>query len=342
MSVTVSFSVPQDCNDYCAVRLYESDEELGTYLFVHEETISEGQTGFVYDDGDPSKWYRLSFVACGTDGQETGVSTPFQGSAIPVGPYDNRIAGRPCHVIKLDTYFYHNGRLTDPYAIRSIKIYKRSVSEENLKLEIPVPAPDATDYPFPIVKDDVNPGTYYLYLEIPEDFDAPDIYFDVWCFIPGSECLDVTGLDFDDESNWECQCNKFWVYPDGWFVTDKLITPRLAFEPLDVKFRAGESRYLEVGLTPLPLYDYDYNLITPMIPYLRPTITVQTRNKEVIIDGEEMEMGLRQGAYRTNPFVAKWMVDTSRFIRGTYDYRITITLPDGQTMVSPDFTITIS
>lgn len=341
MSITIPFSVPQDCNEYCSIKLYESTEEFGTYLFVHEESISAGQTGIVFD-GNPSSWYRISFVTCGTDGQETGMSTPIQGSSVPVGPYDNRLAGRPCHVIELDTLFYHNGRLTDPEAIRSIKIYRRSVSEENLQLEIPVPTPDSTDYPFPVIKDEAKPGTYYLYLEIPQDFDAPDIYFDVWCFVPGSECPEPTGFDYDDESYWQCQCNKFWIYPDGWFISDKLLTPRLAFEPLDVKFRSGEQRYLEVGLTPLPLYDYDYNHITPMIPYLHPTITVQTRNKEIIIDEESMDMGLRQGAYRTNPFVAKWLVDTSRFIKGTYDYRVTITLPDGQTLVSPDFTITIS
>jgi hypothetical protein len=261
----------------------------------------------------------------------------------------NRMSGRVGNTIRLNATFYKNGVPTDPYAIRSVKIYKRSVEDANLVAEIPFPSPDSTEYPAPASENNNGPctgsgGSYELLFDIPCDFPAPDLYFDVWCFIPDLNCLETTAPDLDDESLWQCACNKFWVYPDGWYVDDHLMVPRLGFEPLDVQFRAGEKRFLEVGIMPLPLYDYDYNMIMPLIPYLQAKITIGTGKgcDEIIVNGEDMEMGLRQGSFRTNPFVAKYFLDTSNFFRGTYEYRVTIEMPDCSTFVSPTYTFTVS
>lgn len=330
-----------NCNEYCYVNIYESDSEFGTYLFVAKIEIQTGDTSVTYQDGDSEKWYRIGFVECGTNGSETGISTPIQGTSGSGcnGQYDKRISSRICGTTRLDVNFLRNGKLTDPYAIRSIKIYKKSVEDANLVMEIPLPLPDSSEYPSPLVKDSV--GAYSLYLDIPKTFEAPNIYFDVWCFVPDQNCAD-TDFDINSEEYWQCKCNKFWVYPDGWYVDDKLMVPRLGFEPLDVQFRAGETRWLEVGVMPLPLYDYNYNQIMPMIPYLCPTITIKTSRNEVMVLDAPMEIGLRQGAYRTNPFVFKYLLETSNFIINTYDYQITVTTPDGQTMVSPKYTFTIA
>lgn len=263
-------------------------------------------------------------------------------------PIYNRISGRVGNKMILDTSFFRNGVPTDPYAIRAVRIYKRAVEDANLVAEIPFPLPSESDYPYPAVPVEStecpNGGSYELTFHVPCDFPAPDVFFDVWHFIPDLDCLEsiTSDPDLDNESLWISKCNKFWVYPDGWYVDDHLMVPRLGFEPLDVKFRSGETRYLEVGMMPLPLYDFNYNQIMPMIPFLEPSITITTRNCEVIVDGEAMDIGLRQGSYRTNPFVAKYLLDTSRFFKGTYEYQITLKLPDCQTIVSPKFTLTIS
>jgi len=253
----------------------------------------------------------------------------------------NRISGRVGNVVNLNVQFYRHGVPTDPWAIRMVRIYRRSVEEANLVAEIPFPYPDTSEYPAPSLYDPAKPGYYVLPFQIPDDFTAPDIYYDVWHFIC-DEFAD-TDFDLDDESYWQAQCNKFWVYPDGCCYTDDgLMVPRLGFEPLDVQFRAGETRYLEVGLMPIPLYDYDYNLITPMLPCIDATITISTGHCETIVDEEPMEIGLRQGSYRTNPFVVKYLVDTSKFLIGTYEYQVKLNMPNGQTIVSPKYTFTIS
>lgn len=249
----------------------------------------------------------------------------------------NRISGRIGQEINLDVSFYRNGILTDPYAIKSVEIYKGSTEEANKVMTVVLPDIGSSEYPYPVVRTGV--GKYNLYFDVPTDFTVPDIYFDVWTFVadgPGTGGTEPE--DLEQSSN----CNKFWLYPDGWFVSDNLMVPKLGFEPMNVRFRSGEKKYLEVGMMPLPLYDYDYNLIMPLIPYLNATISMVTRNCEVVIDGEPMTIGIRQGAYRSNPFVLKYLVDTSRFLIGTYDYYITVIMPDGQTLVSPKFTITIS
>lgn len=265
------------------------------------------------------------------------------------GPIYNRMSGRAGNKINLNMTFYKNGVPTDPYAIRLVKIYRSSVEDANLVIEIPFPDPDSTEYPFPAIKNEegscgVN-GSYDLVVDLPCDFPTPDIFIDVWSFIPDITCFEeVTSgpPDLDDESLWMTKCGKFWVFPDGWYADDGLMVPDLGFEPLDVQFRAGEKRWLEVGLMPLPLYDFNACQIMPLIPYLEPTITITHGGCDVIVDAEDMEMGLRQGSYRTNPYVTKYLLDTSRFLRGTYGYQITLKLPDCQTIVSPKYTFTIS
>ena len=254
-------------------------------------------------------------------------------------PIYNRMSGRVNNKIALNAMFYHNGVLADPYAIRLIKIFKKSVEDVNLMSITPLPAPDDSVYPLPVIRNGV--GDYKLIFDVPRDFVAPDIYFDVWYFIADYPS-DISGFDLDDESLWISKCNKFWLYPDGWYVDDKLMSMRFGFEPIDVRFQSGEVRYLEVGLMPLPLYDYDYNQTMTIIPFIDAYITISTRNCEMLVNNEKMEMGLRQGSYRTNPFVAKYLLDTNKFLKGTYDYQITLNLFDSQKIVSPKYTITIS
>ncbi len=137
-------------------------------------------------------------------------------------------------------------------------------------------------------------------------------------------------------------CHRFWIYPENWFCDDRLQTVRFGFEPLDQKFYSPEQRTLEIGLMPLPLYDYNFNLVTPLIPFLTPTITIETQHHELLVDKEECRMGLRQGSYKTNPFVIQYDVDTTRFLKGTYQYHIALRMPDGSSRVSRKFILTIA
>jgi len=277
----------------------------------------------------------------------------------------NRISGRVGNIVNLDTIFYHNGVPEDPFAIRRIDIYKIAVKDENLEAQIIIPAPDDPNYPYPIQRIEsggaVLPGQFSMPFEIPADFSSPEIYFDVWRFIgsdPGG-----TFVDDDDESTWISQCNRFWVYPDGWYIDDELVTLRIGFEALDKHFRKPEIRNIEVGLVPLPLYDFDYNRIVPLIPQLQAYIHIETENGEVIVgepstgcdgqpcslDGTEGDsssgvarIGLRQGSYRTNPYVVQYRIDTNQFLIGTYKYRIILVLPNGETRVSNDMRFDIA
>jgi len=205
------------------------------------------------------------------------------------------------------------------------------------------------------------PGKYCLEYDVPIDAVVPDVYIDVWYYYPDNPCLlaDYAGstdceqqtdgtfchADLDSESVTcllQSCCHRFWVYPDAWYCDDDLTTVRFAFEPLDQKFRRPEVRPLEVGLMPLPLYDYDFNLVSPMIPFLDATIKVETRNCELMVDNEPMTIGIRQGSYRSNPFVLRWNLDTSRFMVGSYSYRVTVRLPNGSSRVSKDYIFTVS
>jgi hypothetical protein len=259
----------------------------------------------------------------------------------------NRLSGRVGNIVNLDVVFYHNGIAEDPYAIKRIDIYKGAVKDENLEQSIILPSPDDPNYPYPVLRQvegsggDPLPGQFVLPFEVPTDFDAPEIYFDVWRFI-GDDPGGTVDPDDEDESTWISQCNRFWVYPDNWYVDDELVTFRVGFEALDKHFFKPEVRNLEVGIEPLPLYDFDYNRIIPLIPQLLPQIHIETENGEVLVENDACKMGLRQGSYRTNPFVVQYRIDTDQFLIGTYKYRVTLVFPNGETRTSGDMRFDVS
>lgn len=274
-----------------------------------------------------------------------------------VGTNENftRLSGRSGQPIDLDVVFRRNGVASDPFAIRRIDIYKQSVTEDNLVFQLMVNPPNSTSYPLPIINTDV--GMYTFTFNIPPEFDE-GIYFDVWRFIGsepdcslvnddtpvsqmstpfqiGTDCI----IDLDNENLFISQCNKFWVFKDCWYLDDGLLTPRFAFEPLDKRFRKGEIRNLEVGIMPLPLYDWDRARFGAMIPQLKPFITIETEEGEILTGLEKApcKLGLRQGTYRTNPYVVQCLLDTNGFLKGSYRYRILIELPNGETRISEPF-----
>lgn len=290
-----------------------------------------------------------------------------------------RIAARRGNFVDLVTSFKRGGVLTDPYAIRKVEIYKTQVIPSNLVATFLTDSPCESDstYPSPIEQLTADipagdcgtdpqvgapiAGRFTLLWDIPDDAIVPDVYFDVWTWYPTNPCLlpDFSAstecaigtdgvlchsdLDSTDLSGLLLQCcNRFWVYPDDWQCTDDLSSIRLGFEPLDQKFRQPEARPLEVALMPLPLYDYDFNLNAPILPFLVGTIKIETANKEVMVADAPMTIGLRQGSYRSNPFVMRYTIDTLSFLIGTYRYRVTVTLPDGSTRTSKDFIFTIA
>lgn len=276
---------------------------------------------------------------------------------------NKRISGKVGQVVDLNVEFYNNGVLADPYAIRKIEIYKTQVLPHNLVATIPILDPCDPNYPQPLCQDTIpvedgpccteftgdTPivGKYHMPFAIPSDFESPDVYYDVWYYFPTNPCEGSTApCDCElDNPAYESQlikcCHRFWVYPNEWFCDDRLQTLRFGFEPLDQKFYKPEARELEVGLMPLPLYDFNYNLVMPIIPYLKPTITIETAANEVIVQDAECRMGIRQGSYRSNPFVIQYLIDTSDFLKGTYQYYIKIALPNGTSRVSKRFNLSI-
>jgi hypothetical protein len=178
---------------------------------------------------------------------------------------------------------------------------------------------------------------------------VPDVYFDLWYYFPDDPCgqLGTAGTECDiddpqyDDFLLKC-CHRFWVYPDEWFCNDGLQSINFGFEPLTQRFHSPEKRPLEVGIMPLPLYDYNFNLVNPMIPFLRPTINIETQNHELLVDDEAARIGVRQGSYRSNPWTIQYDLDTTKFLKGTYRYWLTLALPDGSTRVSKKFIITIA
>lgn len=277
-----------------------------------------------------------------------------------------RISARRGQVVDLNVDFLHAGVLADPFAIRHIEIYKTQVVPHNLVATIPVVLPTDPLYPLPVLREYEDaetgeccteptadttpiPGKYHLPYLIPTDFGVPDVYFDVWYYFADDPCGDLgtpgTECDIDDPQYdvllLKC-CHRFWIYPDEWMCDDKLQTIRFGFEPLDQKFHQPECRPLEIGLMPLPLYDYNFNLINPMIPFLQPTITVETQHNELLVDNDVCRIGVRQGSYRSNPWVIQYDLDTSKFLKGTYRYYITLRLPNGGTRVSRKFIFTVS
>ncbi len=272
-----------------------------------------------------------------------------------------RISARRGQVVDLNVDFLHAGSLKDPYAVRYIEIYKSQVLPHNLVTTIPVVDPDDDLYPAPLCQDSESipegqcgtdpilvsylAGKYHLPFTIPNDFSVPDVYFDVWYYYAVNPCDDGTdACDLESEENYSKllkSCHRFWIYPDEWFLSDGLQTVRFGFEPLDSKFNSPELRPLEIGLMPLPLYDYNFNLVNPLIPYLQPSITIETQNCETLVSDEPCRIGLRQGSYRSNPWVIQYDLDTSQFLKGTYRYQIKLTLPNGTTRVSRKYIFVI-
>lgn len=263
-----------------------------------------------------------------------------------------RISARSGKVVDLDVSFYNNGVPTDPYAVRYVEIYKTSVAPHNLVATIPFLDPDDELYPSPAqietLGSDVVAGRYHLPFSVPADFTVPDVYYDLWYYLPTYPCSEETditttgGCNLDDYEDQLLKCcHRFWIYPDEWFCGDCLQTIRFGFEPLDQRFHKPEVRPLEVGLMPLPLYDYNASLVNPIIPFLRPTITIETNKCEILVQDADACIGIRQGSYRTNPWVVRYTLDTSGFLKGTYKYQITLNLPNGESRVSQSFNFSI-
>lgn len=270
--------------------------------------------------------------------------------------------------MSLQAQFLDNGIPADPWQLCSIKIYRECVCEENLITETIFP--EATDYDrglsnSPIYNslirrcrqgestgscgtdfsDQYTPGCFVFDLELCKELFSAGVYHDVWCFIGNESELNgcLTDPTSWTQSDCQCQCNTFYVQESEWFVDDGLKNIRLGFEPLDSRFQQPEIRTMEIGMMPLPLYDYDRQKLSSVIPCMSATITVYTQygTCETIIDAEAMSIGLRQGSYRSNPYVLQYKLDTMRFIKGTYRYRVTVGLPNGETRVSPPFNLTI-
>jgi len=286
-----------------------------------------------------------------------------------------RISGRTGNLIDLNVDFYNNGKLDDPFWIQRVEIYRCSVSPANLEAVISFADPTDLIYPAPACQETIPvdvgqcgtappanptpiPGKYHLPFLIPSDFKAPDVYIDVWYFYPKNPCLGDQYPDVCDPSDITsgfqvdplCDptdpifydqlvtcCHRFWVYPDSWMCDDKLQTVNFGFEPLNTRFNSPETKPLEVGLIPLPVYSYNKSLVDSLIPFIKGSITVGTQYCDVLVQDAPMDLGFRQGNYRSNPWVVKWNLDTTTFIRGSYWYQVKLTLPDGSTRVSQKF-----
>lgn len=276
-----------------------------------------------------------------------------------------RISGRRGQVSNLDVTFFRGGVPTAPFAIRKVEIYKTQVLPHNLVATYPVVDPSDGLYPSPVeyvtevtpagacgtdpVEGSIVAGKYILPFDVPNDLAVPDVYYDVWYYYaddPRGELGTDDPFDADlDSEDYEplllsC-CHRFWLYPDEWFCADALQSVNFGFEPLNQKFYSPEVKPLEVGLMPLPLYDYNFNLVNPMIPFINGTITIETVNHEKLVDNAPMTIGLRQGSYRVNPWVMRYNVDTTDFLKGTYRYRIMLNMPDGTSRVSPTYYLTV-
>lgn len=266
----------------------------------------------------------------------------------------SRVSARLGNQVDLNNTFFRNGVPTDPFAIRLVEIYKSSVQQENLIAEFPIVSPLDDNYPAPLTKPvdtSGNPeaGKFSLLWDIPKSgIPVPDIFFDVWHFIPDDPGVgtdsdgNVNESLLDDEDLWIKCCNEFWIQNDGFFCDSGLENIRIGFEALDIKFTQPEVRTLEVGLMPLPLYDFDFNKIAPIIPQLQGFFTLQTDNCETLIDQEPMRIGLRTGTFRSNPFTMQYTFDTNRVLRGSYQYQVLLQLPNGETRASPFFGLQVA
>ena len=80
-----------------------------------------------------------------------------------------------------------------------------------------------------------------------------------------------------------------------------------------------------------------------MVPQICPFITVETEEGEILegLEKAPCKIGLRQGTYRTNPYVVQCPLDTGAFLKGQYRYRITLELPNGESRISEPFRLHI-
>lgn len=278
---------------------------------------------------------------------------------------DPRISARTGQVVDLKVTFYQNGVAKDPFMIRRVDIYQGCEKPENLVATIPISP--GSGYPAPLLREfnttvgacgtepppgDPLPGVFILPFAIPETFRAPQVYIDVWRFIgndPGSlgigtdpDLVYGNADPLENDAMWMSQSNKFYVFPDSFFVDDGLVIPRFGFEALDKVFYKPEVRTLEIGVMPLPLYDFDFNRIAPIVPHFKAFITIETDNAEVLVNSAPCRMGIRQGSYKANPFNIQYTLNTQNFLVGSYQYRVTVMLPNGETRVSPPFRLTIA
>jgi hypothetical protein len=281
-------------------------------------------------------------------------TAPTAGTSGPVFAGNPRISGRLGQLSQLNIDFYHNGQLADPFAIRRIDIYRAVIQPQNLFASIPLLSPTDPLYPAPVVRTDV--GQYYYPYPVPANAVAPEVYEDIWYYHPTDPAASGTASTppyplpysgtYDILNDYDncliANCHRFWVYPNNWYTDDRLMSIQFGFEPLRQRFHSGDYCDLDIGVMPLPLYDFDYNLVMPLIPWMTASIHVETRNAEILIQNEQMSVGLRQGTFRTNPFVLRWRLDARRFLIGTYRYRVTVYLPNGVIQASPWYIFSIS
>lgn len=287
----------------------------------------------------------------------------------------SRLNGSVCSDINLNVQFSQCGINKDPYALKSIKIYYCSVGQANLVTEIVLPC--ATDEDRDLSNEFIygglirrcgntvepglcgtdyqpifTPGCFIFALNLCPDLFKAGVYYDVWEFVgdPCDPCFDETEItnpnptyhcEIDDLKPVYSKCSKFYVSDQCWNMDDGLRKINLGFEPLESRFQQPEIRTLEIGLMPLPLYDYDVKKMAAIIPSLDAVITFMTAYQEIIIDREKVCIGLRQGSYRSNPYVLQYLLDTNKFLKGTYKYRIDVRLPNGETRSSPYFNVAI-
>lgn len=288
-----------------------------------------------------------------------------------------RIGARNSRLVDLNVDFYNHGKLDDPFWIKKVEIYKCSVAPHNLQAVIVMPEPTDVNYPLPICQEkttitysdcgtgdyEIVPvvGKYHLPFLVPHDYKSPEVYIDVWYYYPTNPCnidlypeqcppevgiteLTGDGCDYTDpdlEHLLKTCCHRFWVYPDAWMCDDGLQTVEFTYEPKSVRFNYPEKRNLEVGLIPMPMYNYNRALVESLVPYINAFITIGTQHHEYIVRDCKMELGFRQGQYSSNPWSLKYSIDTNKFLKGSYWYQVKLELPDGSSRVSNKFWIEI-
>lgn len=252
-----------------------------------------------------------------------------------------RISARTGGVVALNMSFKNNGALMDPYAIIKVNIYKNKIAQANLVEMIEIVPPDSTDYPAPLERgldDDDNPipGKYVLNYAIPSEFEQ-DVYFDEWVIV--SECNSTDCLEDTDQCS--TICGRFYVFTDCVVGDDELEKFKFGFESLNHHFSKPAVVPLEVGVMPLPLYDHKVGAIQA-IASATAKIMIETDRQEVVLEWTPIDIALRSGSYRSNPYVLRYTLATSEFLAGTYAYKVMLKLRNGDTYVSKRMYFTIA